>query len=165
MRTVHRINIEFAVQDIPRHRTSRVIERAALATLREEEVYMPCEIDVLVTDDAEIHVYNRDYRNVDRPTDVLSFPMQELEPGTFLPDLSDVDLRTGRLFLGEMILSAERIRAQAAEYGHSAERELAYLTIHSCLHLLGYDHEDEGEGKRLMREREEEIIAKTPYRR
>lgn len=165
MRTKHRINVDFAVSAMPERRARRVIERAVLQALKAEEIYMPCEINVLVTDDAEIRIYNRDYRDVDSATDVLSFPMHDLTPGTFLPDITAIDPRTGRLLLGEMVISAERIIAQAEEYGHSVERELAYLTIHSCLHLLGYDHMDEGEEKRLMRSREEEIIARTPYHR
>jgi len=137
---------------------ARLIRRAIRAALAAEGVDVPCEISVLLTDDAGIRAVNRDFRNVDRPTDVLSFPMLELTPGAFRADSAALDPETGRLALGDMMISCERAAAQAAEYGHSAAREIAYLTVHSVLHLLGYDHEDEGNMKRQMREREEAIL-------
>ena len=118
----------------------------------------PCEIDVLLTNDAGIHQINREMRQVDRPTDVLSFPEFELTPGE-LPTTEDADPGTGLVPLGDMVLSTERVAAQAKEYGHSNRRELAYLVVHSVLHLLGYDHLDEGAQKAQMREREEAIMA------
>ena len=130
------------------------------AALDAEGVHVPCEINVLVTDDATIHAINRQTRNVDRPTDVLSFPMFNYEPGRFPEDVSgDIDPETGLLPLGDMVLSLERAAAQAKEYGHSLKREAGYLTIHSVLHLLGYDHLDEGPMKQQMRAREEAILA------
>ena len=115
----------------------------------------PCEVDVLFTDDEGIHAINLEQRGVDRPTDVLSFPMFQLTPGA-PPTLDDVeaDPGTGLVPLGDMVLSLERAEAQGAEYGHGAEREAAYLAVHSVLHLLGYDHLDEGPMKAQMRERE-----------
>lgn len=89
---------------------------------------------------------------VDRPTDVLSFPMFELSPGE-KPRAEWADPDTGKVFLGDMVISLERANEQAEEYGHSLERELCYLTVHSVLHLLGYDHLDEGPMKRQMREK------------
>ena len=118
----------------------------------------PCEIDVELTDDETIHEINREMREVDRATDVLSFPMFELSPGE-LPGTEDADPGTGYVPLGDMVLSMERVKAQAKEYGHSNRRELAYLAVHSVLHLLGYDHMDEGEMKAQMRAREEAIMA------
>ena len=142
------------VNDGQRAFLRRVI-RTALAA---EGVDFPCEIDVLLTGDAGIHAINRDMRQVDRPTDVLSFPEFELRPGE-LPGPEDADPGTGLVPLGDMVISLEHVAAQAKEYGHSNRRELAYLAVHSVLHLLGYDHLDEGPQKRQMRGREEAIMA------
>mgnify|MGYP001004507038 CR=1 FL=1 len=132
----------------------RKVIRTALAA---EGVDFPCEVDVLLTNDAAIHQINRDMREVDRATDVLSFPEFELTPGE-LPGAEDADPGTGLVPLGDMVLSLERAEAQGAEYGHGAEREAAYLAVHSVLHLLGYDHLDEGPMKAQMRAREEAIL-------
>ena len=138
----------------------RQIRKCILAALDEEGVDTPCEINVLLTDDASIRTINKAYRNIDKATDVLSFPMFQLTPGA-PPTLDDVeaDPGTGLVPLGDMVLSLERAEAQGAEYGHGAEREAAYLAVHSVLHLLGYDHLDEGPMKAQMREREEAILA------
>jgi probable rRNA maturation factor len=141
----------------------RVIKRAMRRALIAEGVTIPCEINVLITDNRGIHEINRKFRNVDRPTDVLSFPMQNLTPGAFAPDMTQVDPETGRLMLGDMAVSAEKVKSQAEEYGNTYQRELSYLTVHSCLHLLGYDHMDEGEEKHRMRAREKEIMAMLGY--
>lgn len=122
------------------------IRRAALAVLEAEEMDEPCDLSVLLTDDEGIHVINREFRQVDKPTDVLSFPM------------GDADPQTGRLLLGDMVLNVNRAKAQGEEFGHGPEHELSYLTVHSVLHLLGYDHVDEGEMKRAMRAREKVIM-------
>lgn len=128
------------------------------AALEAEGMDLPCEVNVLFTDDEGIHQINLDMRGVDRPTDVLSFPMFDLQPGEH-PGEEDADPATGLIPLGDMCISLERTRAQAEEFGHSPERELCYLTVHSVLHLLGYDHLDEGPMKAQMREREEAILA------
>ena len=133
----------------------RKVIRTALAA---EGVDFPCEVDVLVTGDEETHALNREARQVDRATDVLSFPAFGLQPGE-LPGPEDADPGTGLVPLGDMMISMEHVAAQAKEYGHSNRRELAYLTVHSVLHLLGYDHLDEGPMKAQMREREEAILA------
>ena len=133
----------------------RKVIRTALAA---EGMDLPCEIDVWITNDSGIHEINREMRQVDAPTDVLSFPMFDLTPGE-LPDEYDADPATGLIPLGDMCLSMERVMAQAKEYGHSNRRELAYLVVHSVLHLLGYDHLDEGVEKAKMRGREEEIMT------
>ena len=135
-----------------------LIRRVIRTALAMQGVDFPCEVDVLVTSDAGIHQINRDMRQVDRPTDVLSFPEFELTPGE-LPGQEDADPGTGYVPLGDMAISLERVKAQAKEYGHSNRRELAYLAVHSVLHLLGYDHMDEGEQKARMRAREEAIMA------
>ena len=127
------------------------------AALDGESVDVPCEISVLLTNDTGIHRVNVDMRGVDAPTDVLSFPMFELTPGD-KPTEDDADPATGLVPLGDMCISMERVCAQAREYGHSDRRELAYLAVHSVLHLLGYDHMDEGPEKALMRAHEEEIM-------
>ena len=137
-----------------------LVRRAIRETLRAEGITAKCRIDVLLTGDEKIHELNREYREVDRATDVLSFPMQTLTPGAFSTDDCDADPGTGRIMLGDMVMSAERAKEQAEEYGHSLKRELAYLAVHSTLHLVGYDHVDEGEEKRRMRGREEYILGK-----
>ena len=141
-----------------------LIRRVIRTTLSMQGVDFPCEVDVLVTDDAGIHQINLDMRQVDRPTDVLSFPEFELTPGE-LPGQKDADPGTGLVPLGDMVLSMERVQAQAKEYGHSNRRELSYLVVHSVLHLLGYDHLDEGPMKAQMREREEVIMAELGLER
>ena len=132
----------------------RKVIRTALAA---EGVDFPCEVDVLLTGDDGIHEINREMRQVDRPTDVLSFPEFDLTPGE-LPGPEDADPGTGLVPLGDMVISMERVAAQAKEYGHSNRRELSYLVVHSVLHLLGYDHLDEGPQKARMRAREEAIL-------
>ena len=137
--------------------TRALIRRAITTALTAEGMTLRCEVNVNVTDDAGIHEVNLTMRDVDRPTDVLSFPMFDLVPGE-LPDETDADPATGLIPLGDMCLSMERVKAQAKEFGHSDRRELAYLVVHSVLHLLGYDHLDEGAEKAKMRAREEAIM-------
>ncbi len=137
-----------------------IVRRCIKATLAAEGVSVSCEINVLITDDDGIHMVNKQMRDVDRPTDVLSFPMFQFEAGKLPEDWSEyLDLDTGRCPLGDMCISVDRARAQAKEFGHSVKREIGYLTIHSVLHLLGYDHLDEGPQKAQMRAREEKIAA------
>ena len=133
----------------------RKVIRTALAA---EGVDFPCEVDVLLTNDSGIHAINREMRQVDRPTDVLSFPEFDLTPGQ-LPGAEDADPGTGLVPLGDMVISRGHVGAQAKEYGHSNRRELAYLVVHAVLHLLGYDHLDEGPQKAQMRAREEAILG------
>lgn len=152
---MHRILLESEV-DCPTG-TQELLEKVISAALEAEGVEADCEINVLLTDDEGIHQVNLDMRGVDRPTDVLSFPMFDLQPGE-KPGEEDADPDTGLVPLGDMCLSLERARAQAEEFGHSVERELSYLTVHSVLHLLGYDHMDEGPMKVQMRGREEAIL-------
>jgi len=159
----HKINLVFEEISLERLTVPAHIRKCIAATLDAERVSVPCEINVLVTNDAGIHTINKESRNIDRPTDVLSFPMFELTPGNPPTDWTDYqDPATGLVPLGDMCISLERAKAQAAEFGHSVKREVGYLTIHSMLHLLGYDHLDEGEMKRQMRGREEIIAAGIP---
>lgn len=136
------------------------LRRAVRTCLAEEGVDFPCEIDVFVTDDEGIRTLNRTMRHIDSATDVLSFPAMNLKPGRLPDPARDADVATGYVPLGDMCLSAERVRAQAKEYGHSEKRELAYLAVHSALHLLGYDHMDEGREKKKMRAREEAVMER-----
>jgi len=135
-----------------------LLRRVIQAALEAEGVDVPCEINVLVTDDEGIRQVNLEMRQVDRPTDVLSFPMFELAPGD-KPSAEDADPGTGLVPLGDMVLNIDRIRSQGEEFGHGPRREAAYLAVHSVLHLLGYDHLDEGPMKAQMRGREEAILA------
>jgi len=144
--------------EVPEGLTGRM-EDVISAALEAEGVELPCEINVLLTDDEGIHQVNLDMREVDRPTDVLSFPMFELEPGVPPQGEEYLDPATELCPLGDMCISLERAEAQAAEFGHSLEREVCYLTVHSVLHLLGYDHLDEGPMKAQMRAREEAILG------
>ena len=137
-----------------------LIRKVIRTALKLEGVTVPCEVDVLLTNDEGIHEINREMREVDRATDVLSFPEFDFVPGEPPTEEDEelLDIATGLLPLGDMVLSMERIEAQAEEYGHSKRRELAYLVTHSVLHLLGYDHLDEGPMKAQMRAREDAIM-------
>ena len=158
-----KINITYSRFSFKNILITSVIRKCIEATLAEENVVIPCEINVLITDDSGIHAINKASRNIDRPTDVLSFPMFQLEAGNPPSDLTEfLDPETGMCPLGDMAISLERAIAQAKEYGHSVRREVGYLTIHSLLHLLGYDHLDEGPQKVQMRQREETIAATVP---
>ena len=136
----------------------RVLRSAVRAALASERVDRPCSVEIYTTTDEGIHALNLERRGIDRATDVLSFPMLEHEPGAAIEaDEWDID-ENGRVMLGEMVISLERAAAQAKEYGHSETRELAFLTVHSTLHLLGYDHERGEEDERLQFRRQEEIL-------
>jgi probable rRNA maturation factor len=154
----HRIDVRSTLPFIGRKLDIALLRRSIRTALNAEGADRPCEISVLITDDEGIRLVNKEFRRKDTPTDVLSFPMLELLPGEFKPDLRDINRDTGCLPLGDIVLSADRIAVQAREYGQSVSREMAYLAIHSVLHLLGYDHMDEGKDKRRMRAREEEIL-------
>ena len=158
MRKTHYIPITADVPGAANDANCALIRRTIRTALAAEGLTAPGEVDVLLTDDDGIHEINREMRQVDRPTDVLSFPEFELTPGQ-LPGPEDADPGTGLIPLGDMVLSMERVAAQAREYGHSKRRELSYLVTHSVLHLLGYDHLDEGPMKAQMRAREEAIMA------
>lgn len=157
MADMHQISISTEVEGADTEETSALIRSTIATALAAQGVEVPCEIDVLLSDDAGIHAINLDMRGVDRPTDVLSFPMFDLTPGE-KPQEEWADPDSGCVPLGDMVLSLERVEAQAQEYGHSRERELSYLVVHSVLHLLGYDHLDEGPQKAQMRAREDAIM-------
>ena len=134
------------------------IKKAAAMALEAEGITQPCLISVMLTDEEGIRTVNHEFRGIDRETDVLSFPLNELVPGAFDPEACERDPGTGELMLGDMMLSLPACERQGEEFGHGFEREVMYLTVHSVLHLLGYDHMDEGEQKRQMRAREEAIL-------
>lgn len=158
--SIAKINLTFDCLSVHRFSAAAVIKQCIEATLRQEKVDVPCEINVLVTNDGGIHQINKASRDIDSATDVLSFPMFELTPGVLPEDWSAyIDPETRLCPLGDMAISLERAIAQAKEFGHSTRREVGYLTIHSMLHLLGYDHLDEGPQKAQMRQREEAIAA------
>ena len=133
--------------DVPQEALDAV--RRAVLTVGELYGVMDAEVSVTLTDDAHIHVLNRDYRGVDRPTDVLSFALTESEEPAI------IDAPYG-VVLGDLVISLERVAAQAEEYGHSVLRELSFLTVHGMLHLLGYDHIEEED--RLEMEEEQRHV-------
>ena len=136
-----------------------LIKKCVLSALEHERTCR-CHISVFLTDDNEIRQINLTHRETNRATDVLSFPFFDLSPGE-KPDYSDenIDLDLDLLPLGEMVISFERAEQQAMEYGHSVDRELGFLAVHSTLHLLGYDHERSKEDELIMRKKEEEILG------
>ena len=157
----YKINLSFDCFTIQKIAVTSIIRKCVEATLQAEGISVACEINVLVTNDQGIHAINLASREIDRPTDVLSFPMFSLEAGN--PPVewdSYIDPETRMCPLGDMVISLERAVAQAKEFGHSTRREIGYLTIHSMLHLLGYDHMDDGPEKAQMRAREETIASK-----
>lgn len=159
----NKINMTFDCITLRRPMVASIISKCVEATLQAEGIAQVCEINVLITNDKGIHAINLASRNIDRPTDVLSFPMFRFEPGNPPQDWDDfLDIETGMCPLGDMCISLERAILQAKEFGHSVRREVGYLTIHSVLHLLGYDHLDEGPMKAQMRAREEAIAACIP---
>jgi probable rRNA maturation factor len=159
----YKINITFDSFSLRNIAISSIIRRCIEVTLNAEGVTAPCEINVLITNDSGIQAINKASRDIDRPTDVLSFPMFQFEAGKLPDDWNAyLDEETGLCPLGDMAISLERAVAQAKEFAHSTRREVGYLTIHSMLHLLGYDHLDEGEQKAQMRAREEAIAASIP---
>ena len=160
----HKISVTGEKKGINNPSLAALLRRTVKAALAAEQVECDCEINILLTDDEGIREVNRDMRDIDRATDVLSFPMFDLVPGEH-PDEFDADPDTGLVPLGDMCISVERTHVQAEEYGHSFQREICYLCVHSVLHLLGYDHLDEGEMKRQMRGREEEIMSQLKLER
>ena len=145
----------------------RIIENVVRGCLSMEQCPYEAEVSVTVTDGEAIRVLNRDYRDKDSATDVLSFPMVDFpSPGAYDEACTDecFNPETGELVLGDIVLNVERVKSQAVEYGHTQTRELAFLVAHSMLHLLGYDHEESGE-REEMEARQREILDSIGYRR
>ncbi len=156
----HMINLSFDRKHWKNLELGFYLRKCIKTALRQQNIPASCEINVMVTDDNTIREINRLQRGIDKATDVLSFPMFELTAGEFPTQWESIlDPATGHLPLGDMVISLERAKAQAKEFGHGLKRELGYLTVHSILHLLGYDHEDEAEMKKQMRVEEEKIMA------
>jgi probable rRNA maturation factor len=126
-----------------------LVKRSIKAALEHQKVENDCEVSVTFTDNEKIHALNLEFRGIDRPTDVLSFPMYERD------ELEDA---VGELALGDIVLSLEKAGEQANEFGHSFEREVSFLTVHSTLHLLGYDHELSEEDENEMFSLQDEIM-------
>ncbi len=159
----HKINLVYEQLSLQKLTVSTNIRKCVRAAIFFFFVTAACEINILVTNDAGIQIINRESRKIDAPTDVLSFPMFQLTAGSPPQDWTDYqDPETGLVPLGDMCISLERAAAQAEQFGHSLRREVGYLTIHSMLHLLGYDHLDEGPQKQQMRAREEAIASSIP---
>lgn len=130
-----------------------LIRKSCIATLESENFSNAAEVDVSIVDDAQIQQMNKKYREIDRSTDVLSFPLGE--DGDY-----PVNPESGAMMLGDIVISAEHAMYQADLYGHGFEREVSFLTVHSMLHLLGYDHVNGGLEQEIMREKEELILAR-----
>ena len=156
---MHEIEVSREKTGLGHRNAAALIRKAAEAALLAEGITLPCLISVMLTDEEGIRRVNRDFRGIDLSTDVLSFPLNELTPGAFDPALCERDPDAGVLMLGDMMISLPACEKQGEEFGHGFERELQYLTVHSILHLLGYDHLDEGEQKRRMRAREKAIMG------
>ena len=136
-------------KDMPIGATEKKVIREAInETLLMEEFDRTCEVSVAVVDEAKIRALNATYRQVDAVTDVLSFPD------------GSTDLDTGVVLLGDVVLCARRAKEQADQFGHSFERELGYLTCHSVLHLLGYDHVDSEADEKIMRNKQTEVMRR-----
>ena len=132
------------------------------AALDYEECPYECEVNVILTDNHGIHEINKECRNIDRPTDVLSFPMVEYEQPACFDTIEEQQPEcfhpeSGELMLGDIIISLDKVKEQAENYGHSNSREYAFLIAHSMLHLMGYDHM-EPEEEKIMFDRQEEIL-------
>ena len=154
----HKVYVKRQRQGLGERSITSLCRRAIKATLQEEGITTPVEISVLVSDDKGIREINRDHRNIDAATDVLSFPAKAYTPGNFQAQAEDVSPETGTIHLGDIVISCERAEKQAEEYGHETTREIAYLMVHSTLHLLGYDHQ-EPEEQAQMRLREEHVLG------
>ncbi len=135
-----------------------LVKRACEATLEYENFRGDAEVSVTFTDNSEIHELNLHFRNIDRETDVLSFPLGE--NGEY-----DIDPENGAFQLGDIVISVEKAKQQAEEYGHSFNREVAFLTVHSMLHLLGYDHVNNKTEEENMFKRQHEILEKMGVKR
>ncbi|MCR5205123.1 MAG: rRNA maturation RNase YbeY [Lachnospiraceae bacterium] len=145
-------------------------EEAARSIIEQALDYLECpyevQVNLTLTDNEGIHAINKEFRQIDRPTDVLSFPLIDYEePNVFPENLEEAaedyfDLDTGELMLGDIIISVEKCKEQAEEYGHSVLREFSFLIVHSMLHLFGYDHMEDEE-RELMEQKQREILDRA----
>ena len=141
-----------------------LVEKIALQVLDTEKCEYEAQVNVLLTDNEGIHEYNREYRGIDRETDVLSFPNVDFEEAGVFEISEDMeadyfDPDTGELILGDIIISVDKVKEQSESYGHSLKREFAFLVAHSMLHLCGYDHMESGEAAVMEAKQEEALVA------
>ncbi|NSW91799.1 MAG: rRNA maturation RNase YbeY [Firmicutes bacterium] len=136
-----------------------IIINAVEICLKNENFQKPCEISILLVDDKKIKELNNELRSIDSPTDVLSFPIVEMKDGKIKSQLGDIDMEKNLILLGDIVISVETACKQAEEYGHSFEREMAFLTTHGVFHLLGYDHQDD-ENEKVMLDKQKAVLEK-----
>ncbi len=163
------ITIEYEAQkqlDLPYR---EIIEEIVLAAMDYEECPYEAEVNVILTDNPAIREINREHRQIDAPTDVLSFPMVDYETPSDFDHVEEAaedyfNPETGELMLGDIVISVDKVEEQAEQYGHSQKRELAFLVAHSMLHLFGYDHMEDEE-RLVMEQKQREILESRGYTR
>lgn len=157
------LNIEYETDNILELDYENIITKVVNTSLDTEECPYDIELNVILTDNKEIKEINQNYREIDSATDVLSFPMVDYTSPSDFSHLEEDDtyfnIETGELILGDIVISVDKVMEQADEYGHSIERELAFLVTHSMMHLFGYDHMDEEE--RIVMEERQELVLRT----
>lgn len=141
-----------------------LLQKTVMQCLRNENFKLGCEIDILLTDNESIRQINKQHRDIDSATDVLSFPLADIKNGEILSVQGDMDIDEGLLLLGDIIISMETALKQSEDYGHSLDRELAFLTAHGVFHLLGYDH-TEKDTEADMISRQEAVLEKLGLKR
>lgn len=155
------IQIDYEAKDKLALDYEKIINKVVEAAIDYEECPFECDVNVVLTDNERIHEVNKEFRDMDKPTDVLSFPMVEYSTPSEFDQLEDYDEffhpETGELLLGDIMISIDKVKEQADNYGHSLERELGFLVAHSMLHLFGYDHMEEEE-RVVMETKQEEIL-------
>ncbi len=137
----------------------QLLKKTVMQCLKDETISRGSEINILLTDDESIRQINKQHRDIDKSTDVLSFPIADIKNGEILSDQGDIDMDEGLLLLGDIIISVETALKQSEDYGHSFERELAFLTAHGLFHLLGYDHMQKDE-ETVMISKQESALEK-----
>ena len=153
------IHIEYETEEELKLPYEEIITAVVNEALDYENCPYEAEVNVLLTDDEDIRQINKEYREIDRATDVLSFPMADYDsPSDFF------NPETGELLLGDIVISVDKVKEQAEKYGHSETRELAFLVAHSMLHLCGYDHMVDEE-RLVMEKKQEEILKRGGYER
>ena len=141
-----------------------LIERVVNLSLQQENFEVPCEVSITLVNNESIRLINKEHRGLDKPTDVLSFPILEFIDGKMVHNIGDFDYQSNLLLLGDILLSMEMVSYQALEYGHSVEREIAFLVSHGVFHLLGYDHLEEV-AEKIMFEKQEAVLKKMGLER
>ncbi|KNY25741.1 rRNA maturation RNase YbeY [Pseudobacteroides cellulosolvens] len=145
-------NIQDKIEVTPN--LEKIINDAVKTSMEIEEFDIQSEVSILLVDDEKIREINNEHRHIDKATDVLSFPVVDMHEGEILSNEGDFDLDEDLLLLGDIIISLETAKSQAAEYGHSFEREIAFLTTHGVFHLLGYDHMEKEEEEKMLGKQE-----------